>query len=185
MLHPPLCPLRLGEHQPLLRRGQHPAEVEGGVQRRVQDVLCGAGDVSADAVEIIRKRHRPEHLPDRAAKQHNPHPADDGEVGRKVIVHPLHPPAIAGQVLLKGAAVHGGIVQLVGRGVGKVPAVAQQRHAHLQPLGRGFPFQLQQGGDQMFLLFLRGRALCDSDKIKVAPLAHAAKGRRAVQVDAG
>ena len=64
MLHPPLCPLRLGEHQPLLRRGQHPTEVEGGVQRRVQNVLCGAGDVPADAVEIIRKRHRPEHLPD-------------------------------------------------------------------------------------------------------------------------
>ena len=103
---------------------------------------------------------------------------------RKVRVRAMHFRAVSGEVTQAAGAVHGRIMQLVGRGVDKGPAVCLQYCAHLQPFGRGVRLQRQQRAEQGLLLRLRKRPSHGNEKIDIALCpTKAAESERAVDVN--
>ncbi len=80
----------------------------------------------ADAVQIRRAGHRTEHAFGRRPPKGEADGAGYGEMRRKVRVCAMHFRAVSGEVTQAAGAVHGRIMQLVGRGVDKGPAVCLQ-----------------------------------------------------------
>ncbi len=146
--------LFFGQDEPFLCKSKRSAQVQRGGGGRPQDVRTGGAHVLADAVQIRRAGHRTEYAFGRRPPKGEADGAGYGEMRRKVRVCAMHFRAVSGEVTQAAGSVHGRIMQLVGRGVDKGPAVCLQYCAHLQPFGRGVRLQRQQRAEQGLLLRL-------------------------------